>query len=160
MLRLLELAFCAVIVVLGVYVVAEASGWALQARLFPWVIGFPFLALALVQFFFTLRTKATVPVLGQDTSEAEEIGFWNPEARRETIRLGVWVAVFLICIALFSFPLGVPLAMLLYLKVESKETWLLSVAIAVGTWVYMYLLFDMMLHMAWPDGLLTSLIQR
>jgi hypothetical protein len=158
MVRYLELAFCALIVACGVYVVAEASGWGLQARLFPWVIGIPLVTLAVLQFFFTLRSNAAVPVVGQDTTEAEQIGFWNPDARRETLRLGAWVATFLVGIALFDFPIGVPLGMFLYLKLESKETWWLSLLLAVGTWGYMHLLFDMMLHVAWPGGLLTDLI--
>ena len=158
MIRYLEIAFAALVAALAGYVIYEASAWDLQARLFPWVVGFPLLALALVQLVLTIRARPTL-VEGGAASEAEAIGFWNPAARRETLRLVAWIAAFLLCIALFSFPIGLPLAMLLYLKVESKESWRLSLVLAGATFAYMYLLFDLALHLAWPEGIVTGLLR-
>jgi hypothetical protein len=81
---------------------------------------------------------------------------WNPVARRETARLIGWLAAFLVLIGLFSFLIGLPLAMLAYLKVESHEKWPLAIGLSVATLAYLYFIFDQVLHVPWPPGLITS----
>jgi hypothetical protein len=46
----------------------------------------------------------------------------------------------------------VPLIVFLYLKVQSRESWLLSVTLAVFAWLFFYGLFDRLLHIPFPDG--------
>src|SRR5205807_2566480 len=41
--RGLEIASLLVVLVISAYVLVAASGWQLQAKLFPWVVGFPLL---------------------------------------------------------------------------------------------------------------------
>lgn len=155
MIRWLEVGFTLFIMLVAGYVILEASAWQLQARLFPWVVGFPLLALSGVYLVRTLRTRpAEVP----GESLAQAIGFWNPTARRETLRLVAWIGVFLVCITLFSMILGISLGLLLYLKLESKERWPLSVGLAATSFAYMYLLFDVAMHVAWPEGVVSSLL--
>ena len=157
-LRYLEIGLAAVVVGLAAYVIAQASGWELQARLFPWVVSFPLLALAGVQLLLTVRSAPLETAAADEASPADDLGLWNPQARRELLRLGFWIAIFMLCITLLSFPFGLPLAVLLYLKIESGERWPLSVLLAGSTFAYLYLLFDLGLHVPWPEGLLTALL--
>jgi hypothetical protein len=47
--------------------------------------------------------------------------------------------------------------MLAYLKVESRERWPLAIALSAATFAYLYAVFDQVLHVPWPPGLITSL---
>jgi hypothetical protein len=62
----------------------------------------------------------------------------------------------IVFIMVFGLLIGLPLAMLLYLKLESREKWTLSLALSVSTLAYMYLLFDCGLHMAWPNSIVPT----
>ena len=155
MIRYLEIAALAAVMVISVYVIITASAWQLQARLFPWVVGFPLLALSATRLVYAVRSLGTAPA---ETSASDELGMWNPVARRETARLIAWLAAFLILIGLFSFLIGLPLAMLAYLKLESREKWPLAIALSAATFAYLYVVFDQVLHVPWPPGFITSLV--
>jgi Tripartite tricarboxylate transporter TctB family len=151
--RSLEIASLALVMVISAYVIYAASAWQLQAKLFPWVVAFPLLALSAVRLAITLRSA---PVAASESSAVADLGLWNAVARRETGRLVAWLAAFLVLIGLFSFLIGLPLAMLAYLKVESRERWWLAVALSLATFAYLFAIFDQVLHVPWPSGLITS----
>src|SRR5947209_5203852 len=130
MIRYLEIASLVLVMAISGYVVYAASAWQLQAKLFPWVVAFPLLALSAVRLVVTLRSA---PVSTPESAAAAELGMWNPVARRETARLVAWLAAFLVLVGLFSFLIGLPLAMLAYLKVESQEKWPLAIALSLAT---------------------------
>jgi hypothetical protein len=116
------------------YVVFAASAWQLQARLFPWVVAFPLLALSAVRLVLSVRALSMATATSSpEPSPADELALWNPVARRETARLIAWLAAFLVLIGLFSFLIGMPLAVLLYLKIESRERWPLALGLAAAT---------------------------
>jgi hypothetical protein len=51
----------------------------------------------------------------------------------------------------------VPLFIFLYLKVEGREGWLMSIAVTFFSWLFFYMLFERMLNVPFPDPLLLSL---
>jgi Tripartite tricarboxylate transporter TctB family len=138
---------------ISAYVLYAASAWQLQARLFPWVVAVPLLGLSAARLVITLRSSTAVST----SSASAELGLWNPLARRETGRLVAWLAAFLVLIWLFSFLIGLPLAMLAYLKGESRERWPVAIGLALATFGYLYAVFDQVLHVPWPPGLISSL---
>jgi putative tricarboxylic transport membrane protein len=149
----IEVGFAGLVILMAGGVLASASGWAIQARLFPTVVAVPLLVLGVVQLAASLRQPAAAA-----TGEAEDLGLWHAEARSGTLRLALWLAVFLACIALASFPLGLPLGIFLYLRFESRESWLRCLLLAAITFGYMELVFDRGLHLPWPEGLLTRYV--
>jgi hypothetical protein len=156
-LRYLEIAALALLMTISVYVIYSASAWPLQARLFPMVVAIPMLALSAVRLAISARGLATGTVGVAESAAAAEIGMWRPLARQETARLIAWLAAFLILIWLFSFLIGLPLAMLAYLKGESRERWPVAIGLALATFGYLYAVFDQVLHVPWPPGLISSL---
>jgi hypothetical protein len=152
--RYFEVASLAIVMAISGYVLYAASAWQLQARLFPWVVAAPLLALSATRLVITLRSPSTAV---STSSDAAELGLWNPLARRETGRLVGWLAAFLVLIWLFSFLIGLPLAMLAYLKLESREKWPLTIGLSLATFGYLYAVFDQVLHVPWPPGLISSL---
>jgi hypothetical protein len=160
LLRFIEIGLVAITLVLAVYVIVEASGWPLQARLFPWAVSIPLLVLAAVQLVRSARAAVPGDAGASESLPAMEFSILNPEARKEVLRLSAWIVAFIVLILLFSVPWGLPLAVLLYLKLESREKWPLSLLLAGLTFAYLYLLFDQSLHIPWPKGLVTELLTR
>lgn len=137
-----------------------ARGWRVQARLFPWIIGIPMALLTAVQLVQELwgRKKAAAAgatgamayaALVEEHAEPVEPG----EERRRTVNIVAWILGFVAAIWLLGWPIGVSLSTLLYLKL-ARESWAMSAAITVGTWLSFYLLFDCTVHVPLGEGVL------
>jgi hypothetical protein len=149
----LEISFTALVVVIAAGVSLMAAGWPIQARLFPTVVALPLLALALVQLGVAIRSRAGVE---GSPAEADDLGLWNQAARRLSLRLASWIVAFVVCVMLFSFPLGLSIGLFLYLRLESRERWRICFLLAGITFGYMYFVFGKGLHLPWPEGLVTQ----
>jgi hypothetical protein len=66
---------------------------------------------------------------------------------------------FFIAIWLLGFSYAVPLTMLLYLKLAGREKWPITVIMTFCTWGFFYLLFQKMLNVPFPDGLIFDLFK-
>jgi Na+/proline symporter len=79
-------------------------------------------------------------------------GIVPPLARRRTAVAIGWIAGFFAAIVLLGFPLAVPLFMVLYLKLQGREGWIVSLALTAVVWALFYGLFDRLLHLPFPAG--------
>ena len=68
---------------------------------------------------------------------------------------------------MLGFFIAVPLYTFLYLKLEAKEGWVLSLGLTLGTFIFFVGLFDQIIHLSWhtplvpqPDELIRSLIPQ
>jgi len=50
----------------------------------------------------------------------------------------------------------VPLMILLYLKIAGKESWLMTAQVTFFSWLFYWGLFEKLLNVPFPDGLLLS----
>ena len=137
--------------------VYQAQDWRLQARLYPWAIGIPMLILAIVQVILDLKgvvakqsTDAT-PMDFQFTKEIDPL-----TARKRAIIMFAWLFGFFAAIWLLGFPIAIGLMMFTYLKFQGGESWVLSIGLTVVACVFFYGLFVRLLHLPFPDGLLTT----
>ena len=133
----------------------QSRNFGVRAGLFPWVIGTPTLMLALFQLVKDLRghKKVRAPVF-----EGEGAVEVSPAvASRRTWTILGWTVGFFIAIWLLGFSYAVPLTMVLYLKLAGREKWPITAVMAFGTWVFFYLLFERMLSVPFPDGLIFTL---
>jgi hypothetical protein len=69
----------------------------------------------------------------------------------------VWILGFFLALWLLGFPLGIPLATFLYLKVAARENWFTSIAVTAGTWAFIVGVFGHFLDFVFPDPALLSL---
>ena len=127
----------------------QSRNFGFRAGLFPWAIGFPVLALALVQLGSDLLGYGGRRGHGQIVETGLEIA---PQmAYRRTLRIIGWTFGFFVAIWLLGFSVAVPLTMALYLK-AAREKWLITVTMALISWVFFYGLFDYALHVPFPEG--------
>ncbi len=130
----------------------QSRNFGFRAGLFPWVIGTPTLLLALFQLAKDLRghKKAGAPQF-EDEAKVEV----SPEmATRRTLTILGWTVGFFIAIWLLGFSYAVPLTMVLYLKFAGREKWPITAVMTFCTWGFFYLLFQRMLNVPFPDGLI------
>ncbi|HUQ77112.1 MAG TPA: tripartite tricarboxylate transporter TctB family protein [Burkholderiales bacterium] len=147
--RTASLGLSLLIMLVAGYAVFAASAWPWKAALFPLAIGVPLFCLAAAEFLWSLLGPAHVKEAVEGDPELEGA------TRRMLVAAG-WMVGFLAAIVLLGFPIAVPLFLLLYLKLQGGEGWVLSVVITVVTSAIFYGLFDAMLHLPFPAGLLFS----
>ena len=57
-------------------------------------------------------------------------------------------------IILLGFQVAVPLLVLAYIRLQGKESWLFTLVFTAAVWAIFYGLFDLVLHLPFPPGLL------
>ena len=129
-----------------------------KAGLFPWAIGFPVLILSIAHFFIDLRGKegkgdGRHPASGQAPGQAPgETHLPSRIVHRRTLGILGWIIGYFAAIWLLGFPLGGPLCTFIHLKFASREKWLLSIALTIGVWVFIFGLFDRALRVPFFTG--------
>ena len=127
----------------------------MQARLYPWTIGIPMLILALVQVILDLKGYKA-----KETSDGAPVDFQFTQtiepalARKRAITMFAWLLGFFLLVWLLGFEYGIPLMVFGYLKLQSNESWILSITLTVLAFVFFWILFVKLLTLPFPQGLI------
>jgi tripartite tricarboxylate transporter TctB family protein len=145
--------FCALIFfIVWVYL---AQDWRLQARLYPWAIGFPMVVLAFIQVILDargFRAKQASDGTPMDFQFTKEID--PATAKKRALIMFGWLFGFLLIIKFLGFIVAIPLMVFSYLRFQSKESWLTSVTLTVIAFVFFWALFVKLLTLPFPEGLI------
>ncbi len=137
------------------YVVFASADMPIQARLFPWTIGFIGLSLLL----FELVRELLPEKERKDKGIAFDIAFTEEEAtataRRKVWELFAWIYGFVLGLWLLGFHLAIFLMVLLYL-IRHRETTVMIVTLPLSTLLVTWALFDRLLHLPFPPGQLVE----
>jgi hypothetical protein len=144
----ISLALALLVMLASGYGIWAASAWPWKAALFPLAIGVPLFAMALAE--------AMWVVLGSTEQPAEGVELAAHAPGRAVLVGGAWMLAFFLAIILLGFPIAVPLFMLLYLRLQGGERWIISLVITAAVFGVFYGLFDALLHLPFPAGLLLS----
>lgn len=137
----------------------EARGWRPQARLYPFVIGFPMLIFAVVQFILDLKgVKAKQSSDGAPMDFQFTAGKDLPPAvvRLRTITMFSWLFGFFFAIWLVGYPIAIPLLVFSYLKFQSGESWTLTIVLTTLAFIFFWTLFVRLLNLPFPEGWLIT----
>jgi putative tricarboxylic transport membrane protein len=148
----------AIIIVLAL-ALWQSRNFGYRAGLFPWVIGTPTLILGLGQLVRDLYGKKKKKIAGLAESVETHIDVEPAVARQRTINILCWTVGFFVAIWLLGFSYAVPLTVFLYLKFAGKEKWPITIAVTFFTWLFYWSLFEWLLSVPFPDGLLIELIK-
>jgi putative tricarboxylic transport membrane protein len=130
----------------------QSRNFGFRAGLFPWVIGIPTLVLALAQLAKDVTRPKKEPAVDPEAIRPEAV-------RQRTLSIIGWTVGCFLAIWLLGFSYAVPLFIFLYLKVEGRESWLITIAVTFFSWLFFYMLFERMLNVPFPDPLLLSFFQ-
>ena len=129
--------------------VVIAMDWPVKAKLFPISIGVPVFCMAAAEVLWgLLRPDARAAAMDFRLSDHLP----SKIAVRRTLAAIGWMLGFLMGIVLVGFPMAVPLVVFLYAKVQGRESWGLSLGLALGVWGLFYAVFDRLLHLPFPAG--------
>ena len=142
------IAFTALIVLVLAAALWQGKGFGLRAGLFPWAIGIPMLALALVLLALQVAGRERVPAPGW-APPGPEIA--PPEVARRTAVILGWIVGYLAAIWLLGFVIGGTLCTFLLL-VGSRERWPVALAETAAVGALVYLVFVRALHVPFPPG--------
>jgi hypothetical protein len=138
-------AFSAGLALVAAHAVYAALRWPPKAALFPLVMGIPLLVLAVAQVILELRAAA---------GPAEPVG-----TGRRILAVFAWMVGFIALVLFGGFAAAVPIFVFLYLRLDSREGWLLSGVLAAAAWGFFHLVFQRLLHFPFEAGLITDWFQ-
>jgi hypothetical protein len=142
-------AFSGAIVLLFALALWESRGFGPRAGLFPWAIGIPTLALALVQ----LARDATGRRSGMALDAAAGGAELPPGvAARRTLAIGGWIVGGFVAIWLLGFSAGTLVTSVLYLAVGARERWPVTVVLGLLVLAFVHGLFERGLGVPFPPG--------
>jgi TctA family transporter len=138
------------------YMLLEARAWSSAARIVPQIVGS--LGLAFAAFSLAnaaLRGGAHTVAPGGHMDLASDTG--HLPVRTVLLRAAVffgWFLAFMASTAVIGLLATVPLFVVAYMRLENREPWLLVLAQAGGFTLFIYVLFDRLLNVPWPESLL------
>lgn len=143
---------------LGGWAVLEASKWSFSASLFPWLAGIPLFALSIVLLAFNLLNPTSSGGRALDFKFSENV---EPAvARARALGIIAWLFGFALGIWILGFHIAIPVVMFLYLKVQGRETWLLSLSLAAVAYLFFWGIFDNLMKLPVPEPRLWIWIER
>lgn len=133
----------------------DAFGWPPRARMFPLAIFIPVLFMAAGNFVKDLRVvpEKVRPAPGIAAGD-DVLDLFQPA----TLKIIAWIMGFFAAIWLLGFELGVPIAAFLYLKFAARESWLMSISLAIACWTFIVGVFGHFLGFIFPEGELFLLV--
>src|SRR3972149_1245882 len=138
------------------YALYASLHWPFKTALFPRVIGFPLLLLALIEMALSIwgvEKEREGHAVDFELTTAVEPAL----AQKRTLLICTWIIGFLALIIAFGFPLAVPLFVFAYLKIAGREPWTLSIVLTLVSWMFMEGVFDRFLHVPFPEGWILGL---
>lgn len=141
---------------LFVSAILSAAEWPVHSRSFVMAIAFPGLLLTIVLFVRQLwrpGTGATAasPGLGDTPLDADV-----PPAvvRRRMVNVFAWIFALFALVWLVGFEIAVPLFTFVYLRFQARESLVVSSLAAVLMVALIVGVFNWILHVLWPKGML------
>ena len=141
------------IMVLSAWAVISTLTWPWKAALFPLVIGIPVFCLAAAEVIWVIFGS---PARNESPEFQLSGQMQSKETLRKTALALAWILGFFAAIVLLGFPIAIPFFVFLYLKVQGQEGWGLSVVYPLVVWAFFYALFDLLLHLPFPAGLIQT----
>jgi hypothetical protein len=165
----IDFLFSFFVVLFLIWALWEARNWPAPSKLFPWSLGFIVLTLGLIQLGVAgraaLKESRTDEAGGKSVDDAsrsptaatnrpvsQNLPVTQDTARQRVITICCWIVGFFIGIWLLGFKLGALCLTFAFLKFTANESWTLSTAIAVATYLFFWLVFDVTLRAPLGSG--------
>jgi hypothetical protein len=144
----------AVLLIVAISAVVAALAWPERTRLFPLVVSMPLAALLAGLLGRKLRSSDLRSLAGTGGEDAELArASW-----RETGIAAGWLLGFFVGVWTIGLLWSVIVYTFIYLRLAARESLAFSSAGAFGAWVLCFGLFDRLLHLPLPAGLVAGLI--
>jgi hypothetical protein len=149
---------------IGVYMLCSSQGWLLMARIGPTVVA----SILVLAGSVSLAYKVfVIPATGakqagggihMDVSSEHDETLTRRVVLTRAARFFGWFLAFLGCMSVIGMLPTVPLMIAAYMRIEGREPWKLSLILALCVTVFLWLVFDQILHIPWPDSFISRWI--
>ena len=147
-----------VIISAGVVITALSEKWPFRTALFPVVIGSAVFIMATAETLLSFFGKEEVPSDDPAVGLQFSVDLGRKTAAHRTFLAFGWINGFFALIFFFGFSIAVPLFVLSYFKLQSKEGWGISFMLTALAWGFFYGLFVLLLHIHFPEGWLLRVL--
>lgn len=147
-------------IVVGIYMLASSQDWLLMARIGPTVVA----SILVIAGTLSLAYKVfVIPAHGvaragsgvhMDVSGDHDEKLPVRTVLKRAARFFSWFLAFLACMSVIGMLPTVPLMIVAYMRIEGREPWKLSLILAACVTVFLYIVFDQILHIPWPESFL------
>ena len=141
--------------------VALSPGYSAEGRLFPLIVGIPTVILSGYQAFVDLRASGggggldlfgVEKVRRERGTEEDEYADVPPDLyRKRLIEITAWILGFALLLYAFGIMVGFVLFTLLFFLAVGEKLWL-NLALTAGTWLAVYVLFELILRVPFYEG--------
>ena len=145
-----ETIFILAIVLVFALALLQTKDFDFRTGLFPWVIGIPVLALAMVQLVSDLTRRGTRRKGLRSAGTGPELP--ADVVRRRMANIFGWIFGYFVAIWLLGFYIAGPLCTFIQLKIDSRERWLISIVMTVLVGLFVCCFFGSILHVPFPPG--------
>jgi hypothetical protein len=145
-------AFSLALILIFVAALWQSRKFSFTAGLFPWVLGFPVLAFAAVQFVLDLTGRGAAKKETHWLEADVEMKLPRKVVNRRTAGIFGWTFGWLVAIWLFGFTIGAPLCTFIQLRIGERERWSLALLLTGISWAFIYGVFKLFLHVPFPVG--------
>jgi len=142
---------CFVIAMAG-GVIVTALRWPFKTALFPAAIAIPVFLMAVIDLLWNLFGKQKKDAGGPGADFKLTEGLDPALEIRRTVSMFAWVLAFFLLILLVGFPIAIPLFFVLFLRLQGKEGWKMSIGMAAVAWLSFYGLFVWLLNIPFAEG--------
>lgn len=154
---LIEGLFTLLLAALFGYAISAARGWPFSAAMFPIIVGVP-------GFFLAAALALRIALHGQDNPKESQARSGTPgdlyldeellrgEGLKRTVIIFAWILGMFFLGWLLGQRIALPLFVFLYLKVGSKEGWMISIAVTLAVAIFLLGIFDQVVHVSWHQG--------
>ena len=152
-----EALFALLLAALFAYAIFAGRFWPFKAALFPTIVGIPGIVLALAVAVFSFRRGRNPETKQVEKSGAPGDLFLDEssltgEAFKRTLMIFGWILFAVVGSWLLGQKLALPLFVFAYLKLGSREGWMLSIVMTLATIALLLGVFDYVVNVAWYEG--------
>lgn len=144
----------------GVFMLVSAQSWIFMARIGPTIvaailIGSATLSLAnKVLIASPAAGKARAGGIHMDVASSSDSTLTHHTVLLRAAKFFGWFVAFLVCMALIGMIPTIPLMIVAFMRIEGRESWRLSLILAVCVTALVYGIFEQIIHIPWPSSLL------
>ncbi|MCD1636896.1 tripartite tricarboxylate transporter permease [Martelella mediterranea] len=153
-------------IAVGAWMLVVAQDWPFGARIGPTVVCIALIVAAIISYLhvaFADRDPAAVAAKAAHRGIHMDLDGGDDGKTRTQIIVQAaiffgWFVSFLILMSLIGLLPTVPIIIIAYMRVEGREPWMLSVIYAACVTLLIYVVFDRIIHVPWPDTVLGTLV--
>ena len=141
-------------VAVGLYV---AKDWNSTSALFPRLVGFPLLALSIIVLLIDLTNAQRQKKAAVQEKQIEEAIAFRKKLNASMLLFG-WLIWLIVLIWAIGVNVAVPIYIFPYMKIKGEFSYLKSSLSAIFTGLGVFLIFNVIFSVVWPQGALQKIM--